>query len=80
MTKKVKLKLIAFFQAVIDALHKYKADLNKPLSISKARATPLMLAAAQGHVQTCITLVEVFTAYFLAQTHLYYLQYTMYVP
>lgn len=29
------------------------------MSVSKARATPLMLAAAQGHVQTCITLVEV---------------------
>ena len=47
------------FQAVIDVLAKYKADLNKPLSVSKARATPLMLAAARGYVQTCITLVEV---------------------
>jgi len=27
--------------------------------VSKARATPLMLAAASGHVQTCIALVEV---------------------
>ena len=47
------------FQGVIEILAKYKADLNKPLSVSKARATPLMLAAAQGFVQTCVTLVEV---------------------
>ena len=55
------LMIIATFQAVIEILAKYKADLNKPLSVSKARATPLMLAAAQGSVQTCIALVEVFS-------------------
>uniref|UniRef100_A0A6F9DBH5 Poly [ADP-ribose] polymerase n=1 Tax=Phallusia mammillata TaxID=59560 RepID=A0A6F9DBH5_9ASCI len=43
---------------VIEILARYKADLNKCLSISKARATPLMLAAANGHTQTCISLVE----------------------
>ncbi|XP_078491474.1 poly [ADP-ribose] polymerase tankyrase isoform X1 [Ciona intestinalis] len=43
---------------VVEVLAKFQADVDKPLSVSKARATPLMLAAANGHVQTCMALVE----------------------
>uniref|UniRef100_UPI001939B58C poly [ADP-ribose] polymerase tankyrase-like n=1 Tax=Styela clava TaxID=7725 RepID=UPI001939B58C len=43
---------------VIEVLSKYGANMDRPVSISKARATPLMLAAANGHLKTCIALVN----------------------
>lgn len=49
----------AVFQDVIEVLSKYSADVDRPVSISKAKATPLMLAAANGHLKTCMALVDV---------------------
>ena len=39
------------------------ADINKALSVSKARVTPLMLAASQGYLECCMKIVEVYTLF-----------------
>merc|ERR1719427_2430979 len=42
----------------IEALVMGGADINKTLSVSKARVTPLMLAASQGYLNCCMKIVE----------------------
>merc|ERR1719427_1871588 len=42
----------------IEALVMGGADINKTLSVSKARVPPLMLAASQGYLNCCMKIVE----------------------
>ena len=43
---------------IISLLHKWQADLDKPLGIKARRITPLMLACRNGHFKTAKTLIN----------------------